>query len=216
MIKDKKLGVFLLVVSLILLLIGFNVKITGQTIGGGNFFSLFKILGISLFFISLLMLASKRTLDAIIIPLGPSYKEDIERTKRALKEYEKKGTKYFVISGEKGKPKLKESQSNIYKELRKYGIKPSQMKIEGKSKNTLENVIYSLKKLKGVKDIGIVSYPKHHERFEYIINKAKKEGIIPGNIRIHKIKTKQTPKEWIYGTLANIKERYRLRKGIKT
>jgi uncharacterized SAM-binding protein YcdF (DUF218 family) len=158
---------------------------------------------------------SRKNLDAIIIPTGPSFEECRERTIRAIKEYRGKDTKYFVISGEKGKPKLRESQRyGIYKELRKHNIKPSQMIIEGKSSDTLENALYSLTKLKKMENIGIVSYPKHLERFKYIIDKAKNEKLIPANITIEYIPTKQTFIEWIYGTLANIKEKYRLKKGI--
>jgi len=215
--KKKRSALILLLLSVFLFSLNFSPNLTGAFVNGNqSIFNILTLLGFVFLMASFIIFTSRQTLDAIIIPTG-GFKENAKRTKRALAEYEKRGTKYFVISGEKEKPKLRESHRNqIYRELRKYGIKPSQMKIEGKSKNTLENALYSLKKLRGFKDIGIVSYPEHLERFEYIVKKAKEGGEIPKDVTIHQIKTKQTLQEWIYGTLANIKERYRLRKGIKT
>lgn len=211
----SKTGIFLLIFSLIFLIFGIKFNLTGNVIleyfNGKSL--VLRVVGFILLFISILMLTGRRSLDAVIIPTGDLYERNIRRTKRGVEEK----AKYYLISGylDKDKP-IKESQiTDIYTELRKYGIKPSEIKIENKSKNTLENAIYSLNKLKGLKRIGIVSYPEHLKRFEYIINKAKKEGLVDEDIKIIKIPTKQTLKEGIYGVLGNIKEKYKLKGGIK-
>jgi len=176
----------------------------------GGFLSL-RVIGLVLLFISTLILTSKKSLDAIIISTGDE-KTDIERPKKASKQK----TKCYVISGEidKTKPIKDQQTATIYRELRKYGIKPSQIKIEGESGDTLENTLYSLKKLKGMKNIGIVSYPQHLKRFKYIINKAKEENLVPHNLKVSYIPTKETPKDKMYGFLGLLKEKYRLRHGI--
>jgi len=189
-----------------------NFNFTGRIISENYFnFLPLNLIAIAFLLISILMFTNKKSLDAIIIPTG-GHEKNIERAKRG----EEKEAKYYLISGHinKNNP-IKESQTaEIYNELRKYGIKPSQMKIEGKSKDSLDNIMYSLEKLKGMKNIGIVSYPKHLKRFEYIIEKAKKEKIIPSDLEITYIPTNESSKEKIYGFLALLKEKYRLRKGI--
>jgi hypothetical protein len=108
------------------------------------------IFGIILFLI-LFILISRRKLDAIMIPIGPSYEIDRERASAAAKRYAHgKGADYLIISGALGEGKtLKESKrADIYQTLRSYGIKAGDIRIEGKSKNSLENLLYSLKKVK--------------------------------------------------------------------
>ncbi|MCK5149880.1 YdcF family protein [Candidatus Pacearchaeota archaeon] len=211
---NKKIGALLLVVSFVFFILGFNFNLTGNFIKDyfeGSFL-FYHLIGLIFFIGGLGLLVGKRSLDYLIIPIAGEDKEDLERTKRA----EKEKTEYYIISGhiDKTKPIKYSQTATIYKELRKQGIKPSEMKIESKSKDTLENAIYSLGKVKEMKTVGIISYPKHLERFKMIINQAKEEGRIPKNIKIKYLPTEQTFKEWAYGTLANIKERYRLRKGV--
>jgi len=199
--------------SIIFLSIGIK-GITGNIIKEyfqGDFLSL-HIIGLVFLLVSFLILSSRKTLDAIIVSTGDE-KSDIERPKKASKQK----AKYYVISGEidKTRPIKEQQTATIYRELRKQGIKPSQVKIEGKSGDTLENALYSLKKLKGMKNIGIVSYPQHLKRFKYIINKAQEENLIPNNLNITYIPTKETSKDKIYGFLGLLKEKYRLRHGIE-
>lgn len=210
----KQIGIITLLFSITFLGIGIQ-GITGNIITEyfqGDFLSL-HIIGLILLFISIFIFTSRKSLDAIIIPTAGYKEEDLERTKRT----EKVKTKYYLISGEKeeDKPFKETSRATIYKELRKYGIKPSQIKIEGESGDTLENILFSLKKLKDMKEIGIVSYPQHLKRFEYIINKAKEENLIPYDLRVTYLPTKEKSKEKIYGSLGLLKEKYRLRHSIK-
>jgi len=206
-------GLFLFITSLTILFYKINFNLTGNLIR--NYFqesTLIHILGFSLLFVSLILFLYRKNLDAVIIPTGPSIDEGFERAHKTGEYYEKGNKiKYFVISGED----KKHSSNTIYRELRRHNIKSSKIKIENKSHDTLENVIYSMKKLKNAKRIGIVSYPQHLNRFEYIIKKAKEEGIIDKNIKIEKIPIKQNANEFFYGIIANLKERYRLRHGIK-
>jgi hypothetical protein len=210
----RKIGVFLLICSFIFLIWGINSNLTGNLIREyfNNNFMLIHLLGLILLIFGIILFLERKSLDAVIIPTG-GYEKNIKRTKRAKDEE----AKYYLISGYIDKNRsIKESQTaDIYKELRKYGIKPSQMIIESRAKDSLDNVIYSLGKLKGLKIIGIVSYPKHLKRYEYIINKAKKEGIVDKDIEIVKIPTEENLKEKVYGVLGNIKERYKLRNGIE-
>jgi uncharacterized SAM-binding protein YcdF (DUF218 family) len=210
----RKAGVFLLICSFILLTFGFNISLTGNFVSRyfSNNFILSHLIGLILLLLGAILFLQKTSLDAIIIPTGGEEK-NLQRTKRGVEEK----AKYYLISGyiDKNKP-IKESQTaGIYNELRKYGIKPSEMKIESNAKDSLDNIVYSMKKLKGLKRIGIVSYPEHLKRFEYIINKAKKEGLVDEDVEIINIPTDQTSKEKVYGLLANIKEKYRLRNGIE-
>jgi uncharacterized SAM-binding protein YcdF (DUF218 family) len=210
--KDK-IGLFLLVCAFIFLTFGCKLSFTGNSIQDyfSNNIFIPHIIGIILLFVSLLILTASKSLDAVIIPSG-GFEKSVDRARIAGE----KEAKYYLISGyiDKGKP-IKESQAAaMYNELRKYGIKPSKMKIEGEAKDSLDNIIYSINKLKGLKKIGIVSYPEHLKRFEYIVNKAKKEGIIDEDVEIVKIPTKENAREKMYGIFGNIKEKYRLRKGI--
>jgi hypothetical protein len=78
-------------------------------------------------------------------------------------------------------------------------------------------MLYSLKKIKdkGGREVGIVSYPWHLERFNEIVKRGKKEGLIDEDFNIHRIETNQSIKQGIYGILGEILQIYRLRHGIK-
>lgn len=203
----KKLGFLLLIVALLLIFYQ-AFQITGNAIlENKTNFSITGIFGIILLIISLFLLTSKKSLDAIVIPTGPSYEEDIERTERAIKEYKKSGAKYFVISGQKNKGmSLKDTQrAKIYLKLRESGIKPKQMKIEGKSSNTMENLVYTLDLLRKEDkkdyplDVGFVSYPGHLDRIEDFYDRAVKNGLVnPKEVRFHRVETKESAEEKKY------------------
>ena len=212
----NKWGLSFLIIAFILLLIPFSFNITGAAIGTLQGFSYLHAIGFAFLLISILIFASRQTLDAIIIPTSPSYEIDTERTDKALGEHYKGKGNVLMITGKIDKP-IKDSQVyKIYQHLRNSGIKPSQMVVEGKSKNTLENVLFSLDKLKkmGAKDVGIASNPSHLDRFEYIIKKAKEEGIIDEKFTIHRLETSENLSQKLYEGLANLKYRYQLRKGL--
>ena len=214
----RKIGILFLIVSLIFLFKKTNFNITGNFIN--NYFQrtfLFQhFLGLVLLVISMILLTSntKKSLEAIIVPTGVK-KANIKRGKKAGENYNVYKRQYFIISGAPEEPLKKSGRASIYRELRKYGIKPLQMNIEGKSRDSLENVIYSLKKLrKNTKKISFVSSPWHVKKFKYIIEKAKQEGYVPKDLEVEYITTNQNIKDTLYGILALIKEKYKLRKGI--
>ncbi len=216
--KKRRIGLFILIISILILVL--NPLITGKVISESSFSSpLLYFLGLFLLFLSFKIISYKKSLDAIIIPTGPNIETARGRAKRAAEEYDKKGSEVLIISGFviPGKYKLKGTQQQeIYKILRKHGIKPSQMRVEGKSKDTIENILYSseiLKKL-GARDIGIASEPSHLSRFERIIEAAKKEGYIDEDFKFHRLETEESMASGIYGILANVLTDYKLRKGI--
>ncbi|TKJ17916.1 hypothetical protein CEE44_05360 [Candidatus Woesearchaeota archaeon B3_Woes] len=156
------------------------------------------------------------TLHAIIVPTG-DFNSDVKRAKQGEREKSHlKDKGYYVISGALEEiSHIRESQRYlIYKRLRRGDVKPSQIKIEGKSHDTLENVLYSLQliKEKGGREVGIVSYPGHLDRFDDIIKYGQKKGWIDPSVRIHRIETDETNKDKLYEIFANILNKYKLKK----
>ncbi|MEK6928119.1 MAG: YdcF family protein [Nanoarchaeota archaeon] len=222
--NKNKIGLFFLLSSLVLILIPSSyLSLTGNAIAEipNSSYSYLQIIGLALFALSILIFTSGQSLDAIIVPTGPSVEEGKERADRAGKEYKEHGAKVLIISGNKSNEEDKKQRYAMYQELRKYGIQPRQIKIEGQSKNTIENVVNSLKKIKelGGREIGIASNPSHLDRFEYIVKRGKAEGIIDKEMNIHRLETQLETQETfgksVYGFLANMLNRYKLRHGIK-
>ena len=219
--RKNTLGFVLLVLGISFILFS-NFTITGGVINSNFSFSLVQILGLVFIIGAFVLFVKRHTLDAMIIPTGPSYEEDIERTKRALKEHEENKDSYFVISGALGDKKLPKSQTeNIYRELIKYGVKSSQIFIEGKSRNTVENTVNSLEEIKkrGGKEVGIASYPGHLDRFKDIFERAQKEGIVDKDFKLYRLPTRtrknETRRERLYEVLSGILHKYKLRHGVK-
>jgi len=204
------LGFFLL--GVIILIIFGNFNLTGDVISDYiNFSYIPNVIALTLIFLSLILFMARKGIDAIVIPTGGGefdekegmYQMDRDRARTALEhggDLEKEG--YFVISGYMGgnKKEISEGQSySIYKFLRRHGIKPSQMMVEGKSHDTLQNVVYTLKKIKAREqkegdekpwDVAFVSYPGHLNRFEDFVKQAEKKGIVgQGDFIFHKIPT---------------------------
>ena len=215
----NKVGLSFLILSFILLAAPYSIKITGSVISDNlqSNFLYSHVFGLTFFIISLLIFASRKSLDAIIIPTGPSKDVGVERADRAAKEYQERGSKILLISGGSEEDLGNSQRYVIYKELRKYGIKPAEIRVEGQSRNTIENTLNSLKKLKsrGAHEIGIASNPSHLDRFQYIVNRAKKEGIVDKNVKIYRLETHEDVGSKIYGFFANLINRYRLSNGIE-
>lgn len=215
-------GFFLLGIFILIFFGNFN--FTGNVISDYvNFSYIPNVIALTLIFLSLILFMARKGIDAIVIPTGGGefdkeegmYQMDRDRARTALEhggDLEKEG--YFVISGYMGgnKKEISEGQSySIYKFLRKHGIKPSQMMVEGKSHDTLQNVIYTLKRIKAREqkdgdekpwDVAFVSYPGHLDRFEDFVKQAEKKGIVgKGDFIFHKISTgKSTDEEKRYET----------------
>lgn len=213
MFKETKRGLYIFSIGLLILAFSNSLTITGNAIleNYSQYLSVSSILGYIFIAISFVFFVARKSLDAIVIPTGggewdPSekmYSQDRDRARKALENEDKLEDKgYFVISGYKGgtKKEISEGQSySIYKFLRRHKVKPSQMMVEGQSHDTLENVIYTLRKVKKREekegdekpwDIAFVSYPGHLKRFEDFEKQAEKRGFIKkGEFSFHKIKT---------------------------
>jgi len=222
MFKETKKGISFFILGLIFLAVSVPFTITGRVIleNYKPYFSFSSILGLIFIVISFVFLVAKKSLDAIVIPTGGGewdsqedmYSNDRDRAKKALENKDKlEDQGYFVISGYKGgnRREISKGQSySIYKFLRGHGIKPSQIMVEGKSHDSLENVIYTLRKIKKREqkqgdekpwDVAFVSYSGHLNRFEDFKNRASKKGIVrEDEFRLHKIRTVYSDKEKKY------------------
>jgi len=220
----RKIGLFLMIISFFLLVTNFN--ITGGVILEQNLWkNIANIFLIGTLVLSFIMLSERKTLDAIIIPTG-SLEQDIERADRGLEERKRLSKKgYYLISGynQSELPGNERQVYHIYKELRRKGVKPIQMGLEGKSHNTMENVVYSLKKMQerarknGYEQpikVGAVSYPGHLKRIEDFEKQAIRKGLIKEDeFEFEKIKTPETEEEIKYekNPLRRLKHLYLLK-----
>jgi len=163
---------------------------------------------------AMVLMVSKVSLDAILIPCSNEEGLTQKRAKRAVKAHTEYPGALIVASGG-NTPGLNPNYSSeahiAYEELRKAGIKPKYMKMETHSKDSIDNIKLSLKKIPGAKKIGIVSNRHQIERLERIIDKGKEEGAIPEDLRVYGIKTHESLKERIYEFPASLLTDYILR-----
>jgi len=199
----------------------FPTNLIGYSIFLGDFAVSWVYFIITLLFIfSLILVMSRESLDAIIIPTQASEKRTREKTDIALRYKNRYGAKFLIASGGKT-PALSEHYKHgaqiIYERLRQNNVKPIDIKIEGRSKDNIENILLSLEKLRGtkVKKVGIVSYPSHLDRFDEIIYIGKKEGVIDSNIQFYRIETDEKFIEKLYEIPARYITRRQMRGGIK-
>lgn len=75
-----------------------------------------------------------------------------------------------------------------------------------------DDILYLGKKLKNGERIGFVTFPLHYQEYEELIKKAQAEKKFPKKIFVENIKTKQTPRQFIYGMLAKLDNKF-LKKG---
>ena len=168
------------------------------------------ILALAFFLVSVFLFLSKQSLDAIVIPSGGGtfdsetkmWSQDRDRAEKGLASGGKlKPEGYYVVSGYKGQgmKEIRGQSYSIYNFFREHGIKPKKMIIEGRSHDSEENVLYTLKKLKEIEekrgierswDIAFVSYSKHLKRFKDFYEEAVKQGLVDkDDFRFHEIKT---------------------------
>ena len=159
---------------------------------------------------------TEKSLVAILIPTG-NLKECERRGSYALKKYFKNKSPYILISGqidwENNEIRKDCAQYQIYSQLRKEGVLPKDMIIEGKSKNSLENFLYSIKKLndRGIKKCYITTNFTHYERFRLFYEYAKKEKLIPEDFEIKSVHVKETFYEYLYGFLAYVNDYFKIK-----
>ena len=180
-----------------------HLNFTGAVIGELSLNqSIFNFVALAFFIISAFLFLSRKSLDAIVIPSG-TWEADIDRAGKALSEKDKlKDNGYFVISGYKGEgfEGMRRGQSyRIYKYLRDHDVLPKDIRVEGKSHDSEENVLYTLKKMKEMEekrgrekpiDIAFVSSPSHLQRFQDFYEEAVRRGLVDKkDFRFHEIKT---------------------------
>ena len=217
---EKRLAVFYLLFSLQLFILTGTIYFTGYSIYQDFSYkiNLLQIVAITFIFISVILFVSSTGLDALIIPSQASEKRTREKARRAADYYHHHQVGVLVASGGKTpglNPKYNSDAEIIFEELVKAGVPRDKIILEDKSRDNLENVLYSLKKTSGT-EIGIVSYPRHLDRFEYIIEKGKEQGVIDSRIKIHRVETNQKLIEQAYEIPAGIITRRAMKRGINS
>ncbi|MCR4327550.1 MAG: YdcF family protein [Nanoarchaeota archaeon] len=218
----KKLPLVLLFAGFIFLFLSVDVTLTGAVIGTDIKItnSLFFVFGLTFFMASLILFVANKSLESLVIPTG-TLEADEKRVETAMRSYShtKEPKPYVLVSGEihrdeRGRPKPDTQQYSIYKELREhYGLKPSDFIIEGKSRDTLENFLYSIKKLKRkkVNHMKIATNPTQYWRFKLFEREAKREGLVDDSFEVEPLYTSESPKEFVYGVLAYVKDYVRVK-----
>jgi len=218
----KKISVLFLGLGFIFLFSSVYFSVTGAVIGNNNIVAnkLSLIIGLSFLIGFFILHIHSKSLEAIVIPTG-DLEADEKRTERAMAEYprDEEKTPYVLVTGDikydaHGKIKKDSQQSSIYKELRnKYNLNPSDMIIEGKSRDTLENFLYSIKKLKKKKidKMEISTNRTQYWRFKMFEQEAKREGLIKDSFEITPLYTQESLSQFAYGTLALMKDYIRVK-----
>jgi len=118
----------------------------------------------------------------------------------------------LLITGHVDKGKLKGShREKIYKAMRGYGVKPSEMRILDGIDS--EEDILMLGKMLGKNDeVTFDTFPLHYAEYGALINKAKRDGKFPKGVRIRNAKTRQGIKEIVYGVFGLGEEIFSRRK----
>jgi uncharacterized SAM-binding protein YcdF (DUF218 family) len=216
----KRIGIVFLITGIVLLFGSLEFTFSGAVIGTGVSIknSLLFILSLSCLMVSFIMLVAEKSLEAIVIPTGGETNES--RTRGAMTLYKSRKEKpYVLISGEIERdsnkiPKKESQQYEIYKELRKeYGLRPSDIIVEGKSKDTLENFLFMLKKLKkkGINRLEISTNPTQYWRFKLFERQARSEGLIDESFEMEPVYNRESPKQFLYGLLAYAKDYLRVK-----
>ena len=134
----------------------------------------------------MILMTSKVSLDAILIPCSNEEGLTRKRAKRAAEEHVKYPNAVIVASGGNtpGLNSKYASEADIaYEELGNEGVDLRNVRLETKARDTFDNVRKSLKKIPDARNIGIVSNRHQIARLEKIIRKGKKEGMIPKDLK---------------------------------
>ena len=135
----------------------------------------------------------KKTIESVVIPTGPSYEIDQKRAKLGIQRYWENSAKKVFITGEIGlkdqhkNPKFYSSQPmKIYKTMRLSGIPKDNFIFEVESRNTQENVLFLLKKIKEnkISSMEIETDKPHAKRFELLINLSKLMRVYPKDFEV--------------------------------
>ena len=215
MLKRQYLGVALFAAGVTLLFLSFDFKITGNAILNNSIGSSFGIiLPIVFLATAMILMTSRVSLDAILIPCSNEEGLTRKRAKEAAKAHAKNPEAMIVASGG-NTPGLNSQYASeaaiASEELEMAGIDPRYVKLETKARDTFDNVRKSLEKIPDARSIGIVSNRYQIARLEKIIKKGKKDGVIPQDLRVYPIKTSASFKEKMYEVLVAPLNEYVLR-----
>ena len=154
-------------------------------------------------------------LEAIFVPTGEP-KAQGERARFGADCYHARAEHVpkVLISGEPVKTYFPDSKPGIiYRRMRKKDVPRDAFLFEFASRNTAENVAYSLDLINkyGIESLHVVSNPSHLWRFEFFFNKAKEEGLIDKDTNITYVPTRKNilfedVGDVVYGVAAYFKD----------
>lgn len=165
-------------------------------------------------------------LDVLIVPTEASERNIRSKAQKAVDIYRSNSdVRTIVISGGKMPflPRGYLHEAHIaYEVLRASDIRPRSIVVDGRSTDTVENILYSFAKLemreereqRNYRDVGIVSYPGHLDRFELIVEQAKREGLIAQDVRIHRIEMPQSWFQTAWEVLGRMATKKKLKRGL--
>lgn len=148
-------------------------------------------------------------LDAIIILGTPVEKDLIDNTRRAVEVGERIGTRIYVGTGVAvDLPGECRSQAQVAgSELKRLGIEEGRIILEGGSRNTVENLLYSLGMIDGT-EIGLCSNPRHLDRTGVIIGRGRRGGVISRDLNFYRIDANLRFLESVYESWAAFMARF--------
>ena len=185
--KNIKIKIGSLLVGIILFFTKSEFAVTGKFLRGFNEINFFQMLGITIIFVSMILMLKKDSLEAVVVPTGPSLEIDQKRAKNGARKYLQNKDRFVIISGIYNDGKLHGSQSEkIYRTLREGGVPRERILFEHESEDTLENVLYTSKLAmeKGIKNLIVSTDKPHAKRFKLLFDRAKKKGLAPKDLRV--------------------------------
>ena len=124
-----------------------------------------------------------------------------KRIPRAVQELEKGRIDRVVITGHVPKGEEKGShRQKIYKAMRSYGLKPSDMRIL-QGIDSGEDILYLGKILRPGDELIFDTFPLHYQEYVTLIRKATKQGDFPKGVKIKNARTRQSRKDFLYGLI---------------
>jgi hypothetical protein len=205
-----KLPLFLFLGGFVFLVLSFDVTFTGAVIGTdiGISNKFFFIVSLIFFIMGLILLTKSTGLEYLVIPTG--WEEP--RIKKAKEELDRHYYDGIVITGHVNKGELKGSHRQFYyKELRKYGIKPNQMRVLD-GIDSEEDILYLGNFVMPGDTLSFDTFPLHFHEYKLLIDKAIRDGKFPKGVKLKNLKINQGLKETIYGAAGWAEELTKRRK----
>ena len=191
-----KIKFLFLVLGLVIFLFGLRFSITGAIIGGVFDSMIFSLAGLFIMIAAFLSLVKRGSLEAILIPTGPSDEIGEERAVVGAEQYKRHKDRenhrdVVIVTGEyngKGGRFFGSQSDRIYRELRRSGVPKKSIILEGESEDSMDNVLYTcdeIRKRGDINEITIVSDNLHARRIEMLFGRAKDKGYVSKDLKIH-------------------------------